>query len=174
MLSFFVTIQNCHWDLILGLHLDSCISLYSACAKMVQGSVARFRKLVEEGSLTEKIYSCSRSINYIHTTVLSLSRHWPGNKGIYFKDFYEKREKLVSHSLLSECSQDLLIQKENYFWLNSLQIWLTHGNIHNLLFKDQHPNFSKHHAPLTWSFFPLSHPVSENEFGFIGAKWRWT
>ena len=54
----------------------------------------------------------------------------------------KKGEKLISHSLISECSQELLIQKENYFRLNRLQIWLTSRNTHNFLFKDQHPNFS--------------------------------
>ena len=53
-----------------------------------------------------------------------------------------KKGKLLSHSLLSECLQDLLIQKENYFRLNRLQMWLTSRNTPYFLFKDQHPNFS--------------------------------
>ena len=51
-------------------------------------------------------------------------------KAYIFIIFYEKREKLVSRPLLSECSQDV-IQKENYFGLNRLQIWLTSRNTHN-------------------------------------------
>ena len=55
--------------------------------------MTRFGKLGGKAGLTEKIYSSSQNVNYIHMTVLSLSSHGPSGKSIYFKDFlFEKRK----------------------------------------------------------------------------------
>ena len=56
-------------------------------------SVAKFRKLGGEVSLTEKIYHPPKNRNYIRQTLLSLSNHWASNNSISCKAIYAKAEK---------------------------------------------------------------------------------
>ena len=52
--------------------------------------MAKVRKLSGEAGLTDKIFTSSKNINYVHLMVLSLSTHWPINNNISFKDSYAK------------------------------------------------------------------------------------
>ena len=52
---------------------------------------AKFRKSDGIASLTEKTYTYSKNLDYIHTTVSSFSNHWQSNKSMSFEDKYEKK-----------------------------------------------------------------------------------
>ena len=80
--------------------------------------MAKVRKLSGEAGLTDKIFTSSKNINYVHLMVLSLSNHWPSNNNISFKDSYAKTtitKKLILPPFLLECSQDPLVQNRDDF-----------------------------------------------------------
>ena len=52
--------------------------------------MAKVRKLSGEASLTDKIFTSSKNINYVHLMVLSLSNHRQSTNNISFKDGYAK------------------------------------------------------------------------------------
>ena len=126
--------------------------------KMLAPNVAKFRKLGGKGSLIEKIYTSFKSCNYILTTALLLSNHWPSNTRMCFEGIYKKNlhYPLIFHNVHKTCF---------FFRINkNLGSHISWTGFHNsytyhLLFKHQQSNFSYTLQPKNAAFF--LHPTPQ-------------
>ena len=133
-------------------------------------SVAKFRKLGGKAGLTQKFYTSSKNWNSILTTDLSLSNHWPSNKAVSLRYLHTKKQpkSRTWFSILSKCSQDLLIKNKSWTQKASSPELVFNVDTHHLLWKCRRFNVSYILHP--WDiFFPTSYPITENEFSHTAA-----
>ena len=141
----------------------------------MMSSVAEFRKLGGDASLTEKIYASSQNQNCIHTTV-SLSNHLPSNKSTAFNAIYEKWQKKLAlpyfklayflnvhkiHWYGIKLIPDSIISR--YVNIAAMPI-ITYSKISSLFFPTSHTPKTK--------LFHASYPITENEFGHTEGEVR--